>query len=58
VFDEGGRFVGVVASATAEPIDGVHLVRAVRGTSIAARLSAALQAAPVPLRLKVVAFLP
>lgn len=58
VFDEAGRFVGVVASAPAAPIDGVHLVRAVRATSIAARLSAALQSAPVPLRLKVVAFLP
>jgi len=58
VFDEAGRFVGVAVRASAEPIDGAYLVRAVRATSIAARLSAALQAAPVPLRTKVLAFLP
>jgi hypothetical protein len=58
VFDEGGRFVGVVVHAPAEPIGGVHLVRAVRATAIAARLSAALRAAPVPLRTQVLAFLP
>ncbi len=58
VFEEGGRFVGVVAGATSDPADGMHLVRAVRATAIAARLSAALRAAPVPLRAKIVPFLP
>ncbi len=58
VFDERGRLVGVVARASGEPVAGAHLVRAVRATAIAARLSAALRAAPVPLRTKIVAFLP
>ena len=56
VFDEAGRFVGVVLRASAEPAGGEPLVRAARATSIAARLSEALRAAPVPLRLKIVAF--
>jgi hypothetical protein len=58
VFDEAGRFVGVVAGAAAAPEGGVHLVRAVRATAIATRLSAALRAAPVPLRAKILPFLP
>jgi len=58
VFDEGGRFIGVVARALAEPTDGVDLVRAARATAIAARLSAALRAAPVAARGRVLPFLP
>jgi hypothetical protein len=58
VFDEAGRFVGVVTGTAAAPDGGEHLVRAVRATSIAARLSAALRAAPVPLRVKILPFLP
>jgi hypothetical protein len=55
VFDEGGRIVGIAARA---PAGGATAVRAVRATSIAARLSAALRAAPVPARAKVLPFLP
>jgi hypothetical protein len=58
VFDEAGRFVGVVLRASAEAAGGAQLVRAARATSIAARLSEALRAAPVPLRLKIVELLP
>ena len=66
VFDEGGRFVGVVVRAAEGPAGGapagvpagVPLVGAVRATAIAARLSAALRAAPVPLRAKILPYLP
>jgi hypothetical protein len=58
VFDEGGRFVGVVVRASTKAVDGAYLVRAVRATYVAATLSAALSAAPVPLRSKVLPFLP
>ena len=58
VFDEAGRFVGIAVRATTKPIDGVYLVRAVRATYIASKLSAALGAAPVTLRAKVLPFLP
>jgi hypothetical protein len=58
VFDERGRFVGVVVPAGAPPDGGEPIVRAVRATAIAARLSAALRTAPVPLRAKVLPFLP
>ena len=58
VFDEAGRFVGVAVRTTTKAVDGAYLVRAVRATYIAAKLSAALGAAPVPLRTKVLPFLP
>jgi hypothetical protein len=58
VFDEAGRFVGVIARASTKAVDGAYLVRAVRATYVASKLSAALSAAPVPLRTKVLPFLP
>ena len=62
VFDEGGRLVGVVVRAAGEPGGGAPgggpLVGAARATAIAARLSAALGAAPVPLRAKILPYLP
>lgn len=58
VFDEAGRFVGVAVRASTKAVDGAYLVRAVRATYVASKLSAALSAAPVPLRAKVLPFLP
>lgn len=58
VFDEGGRFVGIVARAAGKPDGSGAFVRAVRATYVAAKLSGALSAAPVALRTKVLPFLP
>jgi hypothetical protein len=58
VFDDAGRLVGVAARALDDPGGGGPQVRAVRATAIAARLRAALRAAPEALRMRAAAFLP
>ncbi len=56
-FDEDGRYLGVSVRGTLTPVDGKYLVRVVRAPYVMKQLSAALAAAPAPLRTKLEPFL-